>query len=119
MDCPVRDQPQPGSAVCECHLLNLGIGDVVICVHGEIDYLTAPTLEACLDEQLASLPRPARLEVALVHATFVGARAITALLAAAHVAQRQAVDLHVTGCSPRLLQVLDIAGVGELLAASR
>ena len=114
-----RDQPQPGSAVFDCHLLQLSTGDVAVCVHGEIDCLTAPILETCLHEQLVTAPPPARLEVALVHTTFVGARAITSLVSAADVARRHAVAFQVTGCSTRLLRVLDLAGVSELLAASR
>jgi len=92
---------------------------VIICVHGEIDCLTAPILETCLEQHLVTTPPLASLEVALVHTTFIGARAVTSLIAAMQVAQRRAVTFRVTGSSTRLLRVLDLAGVSELLAASR
>jgi anti-sigma B factor antagonist len=116
---PNHGRVQPGPADFDCHLLRLDSGEQIVCVHGEIDSLTAPRLEACLDEQRAGTSRPARLEVALVHTTFLGARAITVLLAAAHAAQQHGGNLCLTGCSPRLLRVLDIAGVGDALTTSR
>ena len=81
--------------------------------------MTAPTLEVCVDELLGTTPLPTRLEVVLVHTTFIGARAITSLLAAAQLAQHRAVAFQVTGCPARLLRVFDLVGVSELLAVSR
>ena len=91
-------------------------GGVIICVHGDIDCLSGPTLDACLDQLLAPTSQAARVEVALTHTAFVGARGITTLLAAAHTARHRAVDFQITGCSARLLRLFDLVGVREQLA---
>jgi anti-anti-sigma factor len=78
---------------------------VIVCVHGEIDSLTAPALTACLDQQIGHTVGSAGVEVALTHVTFLDARGITTLLTAAHTARQQGLDLRrvcqingVTGC---------------------
>jgi anti-anti-sigma factor len=112
-----RERPQPDPPIFDCHTVQLADGVVMICVHGEIDGLTAPTLEACLDQQWAASPHAGVIELALVHTTFIGARAITTLLDAAHNAQMRTIGFRVTGCSPHILRVIDLAGVREVLAA--
>ena len=102
-----------------CHTERLPGGDVSICVHGEIDWLTAPTLQAFLNQQFTAPSEVGGVEVALAHTTFIGARAISTLLAAAHMARLQARKFRVSGCSPRLLRVIDIVGLREVLVASR
>ena len=91
---------------------------MIICVHGDIDCLTAPRLEACLDQLLAPTSQAASIEVALTHTTFLGARGITTLLAAAHTARLQAIDFRITGFSARLLRLFDLVGVREQLAVT-
>ena len=119
MDQPLhREQPLPDPPLFDCHTLQLADGVVMICVLGEIDSLTAPTLEACLDRQWSTTPHAGEVEVELVHTTFIGARAITTLLAAAHAAHRRTIGFQVTGCSPHILRVIDLAGAREELAAS-
>jgi hypothetical protein len=81
----------------ECHVVQVPGGGVVICVNGHIDCLTAPTLDACLDQQLALTSQAARVEVALTYTAFLGARGITTLLTAGHTARLRAVDFQITG----------------------
>lgn len=85
-------------------------------MHGDIDCLTAPRLDACLDQQLAPASQAASVEVALTHTAFLGARGITTLLLAAHTARLRAVDFRITGCSAWLLRLFDLVGVREELA---
>lgn len=120
MDQPLHREHrlQLDPAVFGCHTVRRPDGDVIICVHGEIDSFTAPTLEACLDQQFTAPSRAGGVEIALAHTTFVGARAISTLLAAVHAARLQATAFRITGCSPQLLRVIDIVGLSEVLAAS-
>ncbi|HWM07500.1 MAG TPA: STAS domain-containing protein [Actinophytocola sp.] len=119
MDQPLHlEQPLPEPSFFDCHTVQLADGVVLICVHGEIDDLTAPTLEACLDQQWSTTPRAGQVEVALIHTTFIGARAITTLLDAAHAADMRTIGFQVTGCSPHILRVIELVGMREELAAS-
>jgi anti-anti-sigma factor len=120
MDQPLHREHglQLDPAVFGCHTVRLPGGDVIICVHGEIDCFTAPTLQACLEQQFAAPSRAGGVEVALAHTTFVGARGISTLLAAVHTARLQATAFRITGCSPQLLRVIDIVGLSDVLAAS-
>lgn len=118
MDQPLhREHSQPELPVFDCHTVQLADGLVMICVHGEIDGLTARKLEACLDHW-ATTPPAGGIEVSLVHTTFISARAITTLLDAAHTARTRTFGFRVTGCSPHILRVLDLVGVREVLTAS-
>ena len=91
---------------------------MIICLHGEIDSLTAPTLQECLDQQLAPTAQAASVDVELMHATFLDARGITTLLLAARTARLSAVDFRITGCSSRLLRLFDLVGVREEVAVT-
>jgi anti-anti-sigma factor len=119
MDEPLHREHQLEQPVFGCHTERPPVGDVTICVHGEIDWLTAPTLHVFLDQEFTAPVRASGVEVALAHTTFIDARAISTLLAAAHTARGQARTFRVTGCSSRLLHVIDIVGLRELLVASR
>jgi anti-anti-sigma factor len=100
-----------------CHVIRFSDAGVIICVHGDVDCLTAPILEACLDQQLGLTAQVTCVEVALPHVSFLGARGINTLLAAAHTARLRAVDFRTTGCSARLLHLFDLVGVrAELIA---
>jgi anti-anti-sigma factor len=108
-----EEHPDLDPVAFECHVMRFPGGAVIICVHGDIDCLTAPALQACLDQQLAPA---ADVEVTLAHIGFLGARGISTLLAAAQTAQLRAVDFRITGCSARLLRLFDLVGVREELA---
>lgn len=104
-----------GLAPCSWHVIPGAV--VIVCVHGEIDSLTAPALTVCLDQQIGRTVGPDAIEVALTHVTFLDARGITTLLTAAHTARQRGLDFQITGCSPRLLSLFDLVGVRAQLAA--
>lgn len=105
----------PDSAIFDCHVIRFSGAGVIICVHGDIDCLTAPILGACLDQQLGLTAQVTCVEVALPHVSFFSARGITTLLAAARTARLRGVDFRITGCSARLLRLFDLTGVREEL----
>jgi anti-anti-sigma factor len=111
-----KDQyPDSDEAAFSCHVIHVKGGHVIVCVHGEIDSLTAPILQECLDQQLAPPAQASSVDVALINTSFLGARGISTLLLAARTARLWSVDFRITRCSSRLLRLFDLVGVREEL----
>jgi anti-anti-sigma factor len=84
--------------------------EVVLHVPCELDVATLPRTRAELDEVLAQ--RPARVVVDLSGCPFVDAAAMGVLLEAHRTTQRYGGELELRGCSPRVLRLLSLTGLG-------
>jgi len=89
-----RDRSQLRLLVAHC-----APGVSVVRVAGELDMLTAPLLDRCLETQLAG--GPAHLVVDLEAVEFMGSRALTTLITARELAQTAGAVLHLTGMTTR------------------
>ena len=88
------------------------VGVCVVAVEGELDMLTAPVLEACVDEQLASVPRHLILDLQSV--CFLGSRGLNCLLQARELAQSIGAQLHLAGLVTRAVaRPLEVTGLRE------
>lgn len=71
----------------------------VVTVGGELDMLTAPTLEACLGEQLSTAPH--HLVVDLQRVSFLDSKGLNCLLRAREATQTTTTQLHLAGLVTR------------------
>lgn len=83
-------------------------------VTGELDAAALPRFCAELREALAE--HPSRLVVDLTACAFVDAAALTALLDAHRTTARRGGELVLRGCTPRVLRVLSLTGLGRVFA---
>ncbi len=75
------------------------VGVCVVTVDGELDMVTAPLLEACLDEQLAT--GPTHLVLDLQPVRFMASNGLNCLLRIHELAQTTEVQLHLAGLVTR------------------
>lgn len=75
------------------------VGVCVVTVDGELDMVTAPLLEACLREQLAT--GPAHLVLDLQPVRFMASNGLNCLLGIHELAQTAGVQLHLAGLVTR------------------
>lgn len=92
-----------------------GTGPVVV-VDDELDVATLPRVKAAVDEAL--LDQPYRLVVDLSRCPFVDAAAMAMLLEAHRTACRYGGQLVLHGCSPRVLRLLSLTGLGRVFFLS-
>ncbi len=83
-------------------------------VVGEIDTLTAPTLEEALGELLAAEPADALVAVELAGVGFLASSGLAALIRAAHRAETQGRELHLVGGSRAVTRPLQVTGSDRL-----
>ncbi len=98
------------------HPQRSGLDELVVAVHGDLDLVTAPRVWAQLEDALAA--RPHRLVVDLTDCTFVDASSLTMLLEAHRRTARAGRDLVLRGCSPRVLRLLSITGLGRVFSCA-
>jgi anti-anti-sigma factor len=86
------------------------VGVCVVAVHGDLDLLTAPVLDACVRDQLAVAP--AHLILDLQPVRFLGASGLTCLMRARDLAQQTpGSQLHIAGLVNRTVaHLLKTAG---------
>ena len=111
-DAPVLVRPQR-SAFDE---LRSGLDELVVAVRGDLDLATAPRVRAQLEDALAA--RPHRLVVDLADCSFVDASSLTMLLEAHRRTARAGRELVLRGCSPRVLRLLSITGLGRVFTCA-
>lgn len=85
-----------------------------LAVTGELDAVALPRFCASLQEALADLP--SRLVLDLAGCPFVDAAALTVLLDAHRTTARYGGELVLAGCTPRVLRVLSVTGLGRVFA---
>ncbi len=89
------------------------VGVCVVAVDGELDMVTAPLLEACLRDQLAT--DPTHLIVDLQPVRFMASNGLNCLLHAHEVAQTTGAQLHLAGLVTRAvarpLQITQLSGL--------
>jgi anti-anti-sigma factor len=91
-----------------------GNGTVTVKVSGDIDLASADKVSEALSAALAVAPR---VRVDLSGVTFLDSTGIRALVQGYRQAQNQGGSLHVFGAKHWVAKVLDVTGVGPLLAA--
>jgi anti-sigma B factor antagonist len=89
------------------------LGVCVVVVDGELDMLTAPLLDACVGQQLATAPTNLILDLEAVR--FLGASGLSCLLQARELAQQTTgVQLHLAGVVTRAVaRLLEVTGLLE------
>jgi anti-sigma B factor antagonist len=87
-------------------------GVCVVTVDGELDTLSAPRLDACVDEQVAAVP--AHLILDLQPVRFLASTGLTSLLRARELTETTGIQLHVAGLSTRVVaRALHVTGLLE------
>jgi anti-anti-sigma factor len=93
-------------------------GAAVLSIRGEIDHGNADELRSAIQSVLHTRrPHTVRLDLGLV--TFLDSGAVGALVASHRMAAAEGARLVVASMSPFVSRQLDIAGVADLLGASR
>jgi anti-sigma B factor antagonist len=87
--------------------------DATITVEGALDHSTAELFVACLLEVLDTKPRSVTIDAQGV--TFTDSTGLSALLRAHGLAFVDHVRFRIKDPSPRLRQLLEVSGTGELL----
>ncbi|KAA9153893.1 STAS domain-containing protein [Amycolatopsis acidicola] len=100
---PSRQDPQAGPLL-RLEVRHPGPDITVIAVGGEVDLLTAPRLDACLAEELAS--GCGELILDLSHVEFLGAAGLEVIARAARGCERAQLV-----CGPRVARVLALTGL--------
>lgn len=85
-----------------------------LAVTGDLDARALPRFCASLQELLAQ--QPARVVLDLSQCAFVDAAALAALLDAHRTTARYGGELVLAGCTPRVLRLLSITGLGRVFA---
>jgi anti-sigma B factor antagonist len=88
-------------------------GSLVAAVRGELDMLTAPMLDAELEQATAKGPRTIVVEMAAVR--FLDSSGCHALVRAHRRAETTGVELYLVGLNGTCRRVLELAGLTELL----
>ncbi|MCW2614810.1 MAG: anti-sigma-factor antagonist [Frankiales bacterium] len=83
-----------------------------LAVEGDLDARALPRFCASLQELLAG--HPARLVLDLSQCAFVDAAALAALLEAHRTTARYGGELVLAGCTPRVLRLLCLTGLGRV-----
>jgi anti-sigma B factor antagonist len=91
--------PEAGSELLALTVERPTSGVCVVTVGGELDMLTAPMLEACLEEQLSTAPR--HLVVDLQRVSFLDSKGLNCLLRAREAIQTTTTQLHLAGLVTR------------------
>ena len=76
-------------------------GVCVVTVNGELDTLSVPLLDACVNEQLAAAP--AHLVLDLQPVRFLASTGLTSLLRARELAETTGTELHLAGLVTRVV----------------
>lgn len=109
---PVSSEPRPGPMLGTT-IIRPGPGVVLLDVDGEIDTLTAPALEAALDELLAD-PDDRVLVVDLLDVTFLASSGLAVLSRAAQRAADREVRVRIVTDARAVRRPLEITGVDQL-----
>jgi anti-sigma B factor antagonist len=88
-------------------------GSLVAVVRGELDMLTAPILDAELEQATAQGPRTLVIEMSGV--TFLDSSGCHALVRAHRRSDTTGVELYLAGLNGTCRRVLEVAGLTELL----
>ncbi|MGH3782512.1 MAG: STAS domain-containing protein [Pseudonocardiaceae bacterium] len=123
------DTPADDPALCtpdqllELTVEHPTVGVCVVAVDGELDMVTAPLLEACLDQQLATGPTHLILDLQLVR--FMASNGLNCLLNAHELAQTTGAQLHLAGLVTRavarplqITQLLELFNTYPTLSAA-
>jgi anti-sigma B factor antagonist len=114
-DPPAADDPAPCTSdpLLGLTVQHPAVGVCVVAVDGELDMVTAPLLEACLRDQLAT--GPTHLIVDLQPVRFMASNGLNCLLHAHELAQTTGTQLHLAGLVTRavarplqITQLLDL-----------
>ncbi len=115
---PASDASAAGTAdLCEdSPMIGLQVQDrdgaAVVSVRGEVDMVTTPRLQACLQDRLASSPQ--RLVVDLSAVSFLGSSGLAVLVECLEDARGRGTELRLVVSSREVIRPLEATGLTEL-----